>query len=150
METVGGMEMSIPTVEELLRGENSIFLATAEGDHPRVRPVTLVENKGELFVLTGSKDAKVRQIQQNEKVEIVRLIRFEEGGGYVRFSARAKIITDPKTRKQIAQATSFFGNYFKGPDDPKFALLQIVPVKIKYMKPGEMYPEPVEKLDFTS
>lgn len=141
--------MSIPTVEELLRGENSIFLATAEGDHPRVRPVTLVENTGELFVLTGSKDAKVAQVKQNEKVEVVRLIRIEEGGGYVRFSARVKIVDDPKIRERLAKATSFFSSYFKSADDPKFALMHLAPVKIEYMKPGQMYPDPVEKLDFT-
>ncbi|MFX0079110.1 MAG: pyridoxamine 5'-phosphate oxidase family protein [Candidatus Hermodarchaeota archaeon] len=141
--------MSIPTVEELLRGENTIFLATAEGDHPRVRPVTLVENTGELFVLTGLKDAKVAQIKKNEKVEVVRLFRFEEGEGYVRFSARAMIIDDSKIRERLANATSFFSSYFKSADDPNFVLLHLAPVKIEYMKMGQMYPDPVEKLDFT-
>jgi general stress protein 26 len=124
-------------------------MATAEGNQPRVRPVTLVENTGELYVLTGIKDAKVAQIKKNEKVEVVRLIRFEEGGGYVRFSARAKIIDDSKIRKRLAKATSFFSSYFKSADDPNFVLLHLAPVKIEYMKPGQMYPDPVEKLDFT-
>ncbi|MFX1299984.1 MAG: pyridoxamine 5'-phosphate oxidase family protein [Promethearchaeota archaeon] len=141
--------MSIPTVEELLRGENTIFLATAEGDQPRVRPVTLVENAGEFFVLTGLKDAKVAQIKKNEKVEVVRLFRFEEGGGYVRFSAYAKIIGNSKIRERLAKATSFFSSYFKSADDPNFVLLHLAPVKMEYMKPGQMYPDPVEKLDFT-
>ncbi len=142
--------MNIPTVEDLLRGENNIFFATAEKDQPRVRPVTLVENEGELFVLTGTADAKVAQIKVNEKVEVVRLIRFEDGGGYVRFSAIAKIIDDKKVRSRLASATSFFSNYFKSADDPKFTLLQITPKQIEYMKPGQMYPEPVKKLDFTT
>ena len=124
-------------------------MATTEGNQPRVRPVTLVENTGKLFVLTGLKDAKVAQIKKNEKVEVVRLIRFEEGGGYVRFSARAKIVDDSKIREQLAKATSFFSTYFKSADDPNFVLLQLTPVKIEYMKPGQMYPDPVEKLDFT-
>jgi general stress protein 26 len=143
-------EMDIPSVEDLLRGENNVFLATADSDQPRVRPVTLVENGGELFVLTGSADAKVTQIKQNEKVEVVRLIRFEEGGGYVRFSGMAKIIHDLKTRTRLAKETSFFTQYFKSADDPKFTLLHILPKKIEYMKPGEKYPVPIEKLDFTS
>ncbi len=141
--------MDIPTVEELLRGENSIFLATAEADQPRVRPVTLVENAGNLYVLTGTADAKVSQIKTNNKVEVVRLIRFEDGGGYVRFSAIAKVIDDAKIRSLVAKATSFFSNYFKSADDPKFTLVHLIPKKIEYMKPGQMYPDPVEKLDFT-
>lgn len=143
------MRMDIPTVEELLRGENSIFLATAEADQPRVRPVTLVENAGNLYVLTGTADAKVSQIKTNNKVEVVRLIRFEDGGGYVRFSAIAKVIDDAKIRSLVAKATSFFSNYFKSADDPKFTLVHLIPKKIEYMKPGQMYPDPVEKLDFT-
>ncbi len=142
--------MDIPTVEDLLRGENSIFLATLEADQPRVRPVTLVENNGQLFVLTGTADAKVSQVRKNEKVEVVRLIRFEEGGGYVRFSAVAKIIDDQKIRTRVAKATSFFNKYFQSADDPKFTLLHLHPKKIEYMKPGQMYPDPVEKLEFIS
>lgn len=141
--------MDIPSVEDLLRGENSIFFATVEEDQPRVRPVTLVENGGKLYVLTGTADAKVSQVRKNEKVEVVRLIRFEEGGGYVRFSAVAKIIEDAPTRSQLAETTSFFSHYFKGANDPKFTLLHLIPKKIEYMKPGQMYPDPVEKLDFT-
>jgi general stress protein 26 len=142
--------MEIPKVEDLLRGENTVFLATAEDDQPRARPVTLVENGGELYVLTGSADAKVAQIKRNERVEVVRLIRFEDGGGYVRFSGLAKIVTDQATRSRLADATSFFTNYFKSPNDPAFTLVHIIPKKIEYMKPGQMYPDPVEKLDFTS
>ena len=41
--------MDIPSVEELLKGENTVFLATADKTHPRVRPVTMVEN-GELII----------------------------------------------------------------------------------------------------
>jgi uncharacterized pyridoxamine 5'-phosphate oxidase family protein len=141
--------MDIPTVEELLRGENNIFLATTEADQPRVRPVTLVENAGNLYVLTGTADAKVSQIKTNNKVEVVRLIRFEDGGGYVRFSAIAKVIGDAKIRSLVAKATSFFSNYFKSADDPKFTLVHLIPKKIEYMKPGQMYPDPVEKLYFT-
>jgi len=142
--------MDIPSVEDLLRGENNVFLATAEGNQPRVRPVTLVENNGELFVLTGTTNAKVSQIRKNKKVEVVRLISFEKGGGYVRFSAVATIIDEAKIRFRLAKATSFFSNYFKSDDDPKFTLLQIVPKKIEYLKPGQMYPDLIEKLDFTS
>ncbi len=61
----GVMKMSIPSVEEVMKGETTVFLATLDGDHPRVRPVTTIENNGELFVLTGSEDAKFHQIQQN-------------------------------------------------------------------------------------
>ncbi len=141
--------MEIPSVEEALKGEGSVFLASAEDDQPRVRPVTLVENQGELFVLTGTNAAKIQQIQANEKVEIIKLVPYEKNTGYIRFSALAKIVTDKKIRERLANETSFFCSYWKSAKDPNYALVHIIPQKIEYLKPGHMYPEPVEKLDFT-
>ena len=141
--------MDIPSIEALLRGENTIFLASAENDQPRVRPMSMVEINGELFVLTGTADAKVSQIKQNEKVEVLRLIKLEDGGGYVRFSAVAKIVESQSIRSRVAKATSFFDKYFQSADDPKFTLLHLIPKKIEYLKPGQMYPDLVKKLDFT-
>ncbi len=76
------------------------------------------------------------------------LVPHAETSGYVRFSALAKIIKDPRIRERIAQATSFFSNYFKSPSDPKFGLIHLIPEKIEYLKPGEMYPESIAKFNF--
>jgi general stress protein 26 len=145
----GSLKMSIPSVEEVMKGETTVLLATMDGDQPRVRPVTSIENNGELFVLTGSEDAKIRQIQQNAKVEVVALVPYADTSGYIRFSARAKIINDPKIRERVADTTSFFSNYFKSSSDPKYALIHLIPERIEYLKPGEMYPESIAKFDFT-
>ena len=136
--------MGVPTVKEIMKGEINSYLATAEGDQPRVRPVTLVNHKGEYFVLTGSEDAKTKQIHNNGKVEVVVPVTHEGRTGYIRFSAQATIVTDPSIRTRIANATSYFSNYFKSPDDPKYALLHLVPTQAEYLKPTEMYPDPVE------
>lgn len=141
--------MTVPSVEEALKGETNIMLATVENDQPRVRPVTMVEHKGELFVLTGMADAKTKQIQINQKVEVVRLVPHENRTGYIRFSAIATIIDEPKIRERIANASTFFYNYWDSSENPQYALIHLVPQQIEYLKPGQMTPEPVAKFEFT-
>ena len=135
------------SAEDVLRGETAIMLATSDGDQPRVRPVTLVENRGELFVLTGTKDAKVTQIQANGKVECLALVKHKDATGYVRFSANATIENDSAVRARIAKATSFFDQFWDSPEHPGFALIRIRPVRVEFMKPGEMEPTEIDKLE---
>jgi uncharacterized pyridoxamine 5'-phosphate oxidase family protein len=136
--------MGVPTVKEVMKGEINSYLATTEDDQPRVRPVTLVKNEGAYYVITGSEDAKTKQIHNNGKVEVIVPVNHEGRTGYIRFSAQATIVTDPSIRTRVATATSYFSNYFKSPDDPKFALLHLVPTKAEYLKPTQMYPDPVD------
>jgi len=139
---------SIPSAREVLSGETTVYLATLDGDQPRVRPVTLVEHHGDLFVLTGTKDAKVAQIRKHKKVEIVAPVRHEKGTGYVRFTALVTVEKDLEQRAKVAKAASFFSEFWDSPEHPGYALLRIQPVKIEYLKPGDLLPTPIEKLDF--
>ena len=47
-----------------------VFLATIEGDQPRVRPVTLINFEGKFWVTTETRSRKVKQIMKNPKVEL--------------------------------------------------------------------------------
>ena len=136
--------MEFPTVEEIMEGEITVYLATAEGDQPRVRPVTLVKNEDAYYVITGSEDAKTKQIHSNGKVEVVVPVTQENRTGYIRFSALATIVTNPSIRTRVATATGYFLNYFKSPKDPRYALLHLVPTQAEYLKPDQMYPDPIE------
>jgi general stress protein 26 len=135
-----------PSAEEVLRGETTIFLATSEGEQPRVRPVTLVESDGELFVLTGSKDLKVAQVQSNGRVECLTLVKLGDSTGYVRFSATASIEKDSSVRARLAKVASFFDQFWDSPEHPGYTLIRIRPVRIEYMKPGDMEPTPITRL----
>ena len=142
------MTDKIQSPEEILSGETTIFLATLDEDQPRVRPVTLVESEGELFVLTGSKDNKIAQIQIHNKVDILTLVKHGERTGYLRFTAKATIEDNPKIRARAAKTASFFNQFWDSPDHSGFALLRIQPIDMEYMKPGEFAAKPVKKLNF--
>ena len=59
------------TVNDFLKQAGTYFLATVEGDQPRVRPFGTVNIfEGKLYIQTGKKKAVAKQIAANPKVEI--------------------------------------------------------------------------------
>ena len=58
-------------VYEFLKKVGTYYLATADGDQPRVRPFGTVDVfEGRLYIQTGKSKAVSRQIRMNPKVEI--------------------------------------------------------------------------------
>ena len=58
-------------VQEFLKDCGVYYLATIEGDQPRVRPFgTINVFEGKLYIQTGKSKNVSRQIQANNKVEI--------------------------------------------------------------------------------
>jgi uncharacterized pyridoxamine 5'-phosphate oxidase family protein len=58
-------------VYEFLKECNTYYLATVEGDQPRVRPFGTVDIfEGKLYIQTGKSKDVSKQIQANPKVEI--------------------------------------------------------------------------------
>ncbi|OYD14407.1 hypothetical protein CH333_07985 [candidate division WOR-3 bacterium JGI_Cruoil_03_44_89] len=114
-----------------------MFLGTAEGAQPRVRPVTLISLDKKLWVTTGTRNAKVKQIRDNPKVEFCLYLRKGGKDCYVRIAGVAKIVMDRETKAKIAGHCDFFNKYFESVDDPNYSLIEICPVEIEYLRPGE-------------
>ena len=115
-----------------------IFLATSEEDQPRVRPVTLLYLDGKFWVLTGTENAKTKQISKNPKIEFCLLLQKGEKQGYVRATGLAKIIQDTKTKGKITERCEFFSEFWKSSDDPNYALIELHPTEIEYLRPNEI------------
>jgi len=73
-------------VYELLKKCGTYYLATIDGDQPRVRPfgtVNIFENK--LYIQTGKKKSVSKQMKKNPKIEICGM----NGGQWIRIQAVA-------------------------------------------------------------
>lgn len=58
-------------VYEFLKDAETYYLATVEGDQPRVRPFGTVNVfEGKIYIQTGRNKAVSRQIEANHKVEL--------------------------------------------------------------------------------
>ncbi|MBQ9083053.1 MAG: pyridoxamine 5'-phosphate oxidase family protein [Clostridia bacterium] len=74
-------------VYEFLKQCGTYYLATVEGDQPRVRPFGTVDlYEGKLYIQTGKVKAVARQMKANPKVEISAMAR---DGRWIRIAAEA-------------------------------------------------------------
>ena len=136
-------ELSSPVLEEIeshFGRPRLISLATAEGDQPRVRIVSLIRLDGRFYVVTGGRGgaetAKVRQIEANPKVEFVKQVEREGKIGNVRAEATASIVEDPALKRRLFDEIGWVADYFSSPGDPSYVLLGLDVRSYEYSVPG--------------
>lgn len=89
-------------VYEFLKNCGVYYLATTEGDRPRVRPfgtIDLFENK--LYIQTGKAKAVAEQMKANSKVEISAM---SQDGRWIRISAQAVLDDNIKAQEHMLDA----------------------------------------------
>jgi len=114
----------------------SVYLATAEGDQPRVRPITLLDLEEKFWIATSPRSAKTRQILRNPNVEFCFPLTAEGGQGYIRISGIATVVRDPDVIERIGNQIPFLTEYWTGTQDPDFCLIRITRVEVEYLEPG--------------
>jgi general stress protein 26 len=110
------------------------YLATCDGDQPRVRPVSpIVEDDLSVWVTTFCNSRKIKQIKQNPKI-CLSFVEHPQGDKSAFVIGEAEIIPDLVEKKRIWQLASFdLSRHFpKGPESPEFCLLKIVIRKIEW------------------
>ena len=112
-------------------------MATAEGEQPRGRPVTLIDFDRKFWIATGTRSAKARQIRANPNVEFCFPLKEGDDNGYVRVAGVAQTINDRQTKARLADQMDFFSTHWKGVDDPNYTLLRITRVEVEYLRPGD-------------
>ena len=110
--------------------ENSLhsYLATCDGDQPRVRPVSpIVEDNLSVWLTTYSSSRKVKQIQQNSKICLA-FVEQPRGDKVAFLIGKAEIITDLEEKKRVWNLATFdLSEHFPdGPESKEFCLLKII------------------------
>ena len=86
--------MKMSKVNDFLTEAGVFFLATADGDQPRVRPLGAhLEMDGKVLFGVGDFKEVYRQLVANPKVEIVAC---KPDGHWMRYTGKAVFETDPK------------------------------------------------------
>jgi pyridoxamine 5'-phosphate oxidase len=110
------------------------YLATCDGDQPRVRPVSpIVEDNLSVWITTFSNSRKVRQIKQNPKICLA-FVEQPEGDKSAFVIGEANIVPDLEDKKRVWNLATFdLSRHFpKGPESSEFCLLKIVIEKIEW------------------
>jgi len=77
-------------VYDYLKNAGVYYLATVEGDHPRVRPFgTYLITNGRLYIQTGKSKPCSKQMGTNPKIEIAAMGKGDLEGTWIRIAATA-------------------------------------------------------------
>jgi pyridoxamine 5'-phosphate oxidase len=99
------------------------YLATTEGDQPRVRPMGMwLADKTGFYFHTESVKALSKQLNANKKVELI----YHAPPKVMRVSGKIKFIDDMAMRAQVLKDRPFLkGLGIKGPEDPLLVMFQV-------------------------
>lgn len=114
------------------------YMATIDGDQPRVRAMMLIYHEGKLYYATDINDEKVSQVNVNPTVEICVLLGEGDNGGSLRISGEADFVYNEDTRSIIHGCIGFIPGFWENPQDPAFVLWEIKPQELRYMRLGTM------------
>ncbi len=133
--------MDMATLLEYLREFPLAHLATIDGDQPRVRAMALIVHNDELWLSTKTVWDKVRQLEENNRIELSIGIKGESGTGTARVTGRAIKINDNKIRSELAEAIPWFSRYWSSHDSDLFGLyrIEISKVLIDHPDDGKKY-----------
>src|SRR5262249_24178062 len=140
----GGFHMSKPAPEPVdparvtelalavIAADRFPYLATIDGDQPRVRPVSPVRtDKFTVYVANLRNYHKTAEIAANPRVELVYL---DEHHDQVRISGHATIVTDRTLLEEIWGTNPLLRQYLGTIDNPALIVYRIAPERVRYMK----------------
>ena len=108
------------------------YLATMDGDQPRVRPVSPVRTDGFVVYIANLKSYhKTAEIAANPKVELCFL---DEHHDQVRITGRAEILNDRHILQEIWDANPLLRDYLGSLDNPELIVYCIVPQRVLFMR----------------
>lgn len=127
--------MSLDKVNEMILDAGMGYMATCDGDQPRVRAMMPVLSEGgKLLAATFPGMKKLEQIAKNPKVEFCFVDRKL---AHCRIEGKAVVSKEESLKEEIWNKQMMLRQFFQGPQDPNFILLVITPVKISMMNIGD-------------
>lgn len=131
--------MTKDEVIDLIRDAGFGFLATTEGNQPRVRPMMpYLTEDNELLVALLPRSRTIAQVKQNPLVEICFVDRKM---WYSRVAGKASISQDQAKKELVWNNIPMLRQYFGGPQDPNFILMSIEIKGLEAMTPHEKVPQ---------
>jgi general stress protein 26 len=108
------------------------YLATIDGDQPRIRPVSPVKTDGfTVYVANLRSYHKTVEIAANSKVELCYL---DDHHDQVRITGIAEVVTDRDVLQAIWDANPLLRQYLGKIDNPELILYCVRPNRVRYMK----------------
>ncbi|KAB8127487.1 general stress protein [Gracilibacillus oryzae] len=130
-------------IENILENSHVGTLATIKQDRPHSRYMTYTHDGLKLFTATSSDTDKVDEIEKNPYTHI--LLGYEGDGfgdAYVEYQGKVKINESEDLKEELWN--SYMENWFDGPNDPKYIVLEIEPLAIRLMNKNGQEPKELD------
>ena len=116
----------------VVKADRFPYLATVDGDQPRVRPVSPVHTEGfTVYVANLRSYHKTGEIAANPKVELCYL---DDGHNQVRITGTAEVLRDSAMLQAIWEKNPLLRHFLGTPDNPELVVYRIVPSRVRYMR----------------
>lgn len=126
---------------DIVRDAGFGFLATLEGDQPRVRPMApYLSDDGQMLIALLGRSRSIAQIKANGHVEVCFVDRKMY---YCRVSGIATISDDVAKKQMLLENAPMLRQYFAGPQDPNYYLAVIKITSMEAMTPHSRLPEQI-------
>jgi uncharacterized pyridoxamine 5'-phosphate oxidase family protein len=106
--------LSMNKAAELLKKAGTYYIATNEGDQPRVRPFgAAADIDGKTYIGMNNTKKVFEQLLANPKIEITAMI---DGGDWIRIAAKAIRDNTNEARQKMIDANPMLGGMYKADD----------------------------------
>ncbi|MNO23348.1 General stress protein 26 [compost metagenome] len=101
------------------------------GNKPKVRYMAVFHDGLQIYLATNRKTHKVEELQDNPNAFL--LLGYEQGGGkdVLEIEATVAVTKDEGLRSKVWNKE--LEKWFKGPDDPDYVILELMPTRIEYI-----------------
>ncbi|MCE7739812.1 MAG: pyridoxamine 5'-phosphate oxidase family protein [Candidatus Heimdallarchaeota archaeon] len=117
--------MEIEDIIEYFKTQPLMYLATVDGNQPKVRPMALIYHKDTCWFVSIAGRKKIKEIETNDNVEFAINPQDREDLSTIRGAGRAILIDDQEIRQDLANAIPWFDEYWESAEDPRFFLYKI-------------------------
>jgi general stress protein 26 len=108
------------------------YLATMDGDQPRLRPVSPVRtDRFTVYVANLRAYHKTIEIAANPKVELCYL---DDKHDQVRITGVAEVLTDRAVLQEIWDANPLLRQYLGSLDNPQLIVYRVRPTRVRFMR----------------
>ena len=122
----------VPLTQAVMVADRFPYLATMDGDQPRLRPVSPVRTDGFVVYVANLRPYhKTAEIAANPKVELCYL---DPDHDQVRITGTAEIVTDRAVLQSIWDDNPLLRQYLGTVDNPALILYRIRPNRVRFMR----------------
>jgi len=117
---------------QVVQSDRFPYLATVDGDQPRLRPVSPVKtDQFTVYVANLRSYGKTAEIVANPRVELCYMNAEHD---QVRITGMAEVVTDPQLLQEIWEANPLLRQYLGTIDNPELILYRVNPARVRYMR----------------